>query len=145
MYVDNLTLLWDSAALSTDAVSTNTYDRGLANNYLGQGTPVGAVLVVEVAADFTSADETYKFSIIQSANANLSSGDLLVSETFLGSALTLGKIVHIPLPNGSVTKRYLGLDYDGSGTTPTVTVSAWFTMSQAVERLVRFALGFTVS
>jgi hypothetical protein len=127
MFVDALLLLSDAQAVTADAVSTNTVDLGAVTPQrdLGTGEAMELVIQVDVAADFTTTDETYAFEFIQSANANLSSADVLARRAILASALTAGSIHKIPVPGGSVSKRYVGVNYDVGGTTPTITVTAF--------------------
>jgi hypothetical protein len=128
-YVDAQTLLWDAAALTASAVSTNTYDTLAATTDVTRGEELSLVITVDVAADFTTGNETYEFRVIQSAAANLGSATVLASRTILASALTAGSIHVLPLPAGSKTLRYLGADCVLAGTTPTITVTAWLTAS----------------
>ena len=60
--MDAQTLLSDAQALTATAVSTNSYDKGAAGNDIANGQPLGIEITVDVAADFTSANETYVFS-----------------------------------------------------------------------------------
>lgn len=150
MYVDAQTLLWDAAALSTDAASTNTYDTGAAGNDISAGESLCAVLSVDVAADITTGDETYKFQVIQSASSNLGTPTVLVEVPFTAAQVTAGllaagKIIIIPIPPGSITQRYLGLYFDGGGTTPTITVTAFIAPQRMIQRDKHYAKGYTIS
>ncbi len=139
MYKDAQALLWASAALTASAVSTNSYDLGAVavastpapDPSIGQS--LAAVVNVEVAADSTTGNETYEFDWIQSTVTALTTPDVLVQFPFTAAqaaagALALGTILVLPLPPGSVTKRHIGLQYVGGGTTPTITVSAHVTL-----------------
>ncbi len=128
MYIDAFGLVSDSQAVTATAFSTHTIDLGNATvkRQIGTGEPVGFGVNVEVAADFTSANETYTFEVVQSANADLSSPDVLGSVTLTAAVLVVGYLFFLPLPVGQPTKRYIGLRYTVGGTTPTITVSAWF-------------------
>lgn len=128
MILDAQTMLSDAQALTATAVSTNTYDTQSATNEIGAGEGLGLVIFVGVAADATTADETYQFQLIQSANANLSSQDVIAQTdtSFVTRAtLTAGRYIVIPIPAGAKTKRYLGARYVLGGTTPTITVDAF--------------------
>jgi hypothetical protein len=128
MYLDSQLLLSDAQALTATAVSTNTIDTALATNEIGIGEPMALVFVVDTAADTVSGDETYQFQLIQSANANLSSQDVLLqtdTSYITRATLVAGYKVVIPLPAGMKTKRYLGARYVLGGTTPSVTVTAF--------------------
>jgi len=138
MFRDAQTALWEAAALTVSAVSTNSYDCGVpgVSGGLAQDVSIGEglriVLSVGVAADHTTGDETYEFDIIQSAAAALTAPDVLAQYPFTAAqatagALALGTILVMPLPVGQITKRYVGAQYVGGGTTPTITVTAWIT------------------
>lgn len=128
MYTDAFLLVSDSQAISATAFSTNTID--LSNvtpaRDISVGEAMGFGVNIEVAADFTTGDETYTFEVVQSANANLSSPDVLSSVTRTAAQLAVGTLLFLPL-GAPVTKRYIGLRYTVGGTTPSVTVSAWLT------------------
>lgn len=145
MFVDKLTLLWDAAALTSDAASTNTIDLGAAGNDVSVGEPLALVIQVDVAADYTTGNETYEFQVIQSANADLSSPNILCLIQPAYSLLTAGAIVVVPIPPGSITKRYLGAYWNGGGTTPTITVTAWITAMSMIQRDAFYADAVTIS
>lgn len=122
-------MLCESQAFSADAVSENTYDTGKAGGIdISTGEPMAVVINVETAAKISGGTETYAFELIQSAAENLSSPDVLNRIDFDmavdATTLTKGKVVVLPVPQGSITKRYLGLNFDGDNT-PTITVSAY--------------------
>lgn len=123
--LDDLCTISASQAVTADAASGNTFDSGAAADDIGEGTPLGLGIFVEVAADGTTTDETYEFQIIQSANANLSSPDILAARAIGYALLTAGSKHVVPLPPGAKTKRYLGAYYNVGGTSPSVTVSAF--------------------
>ena len=143
--MDAQTLLWDSAALTASAVSTNTYDTGAAGNDISIGEPLALELTVDVAADHTTGNETYEFRVIQSANADLSSADVLCSRVISYADLTAGKRQVIPIPPGSITKRYLGADCVLAGTTPTITVTASIKPMSMIENQKHYPKGYTIS
>lgn len=129
MFLDALLLVSDAQAVTADAVSTNTIDLGdvTPKRQIGDGEAMGFGVAVDVAADFTTGDETYIFEVIQSANANLSSADIIASYTRTAAQLTAGSLHFLPIPPGWPTKRYIGLSYNVGGTTPTATFTAWLT------------------
>lgn len=135
MYIDALLLLSDAQAYSATAFSTNTVDLGtsVVARDLGNGEPMSLVYQVDVSADITTGDETYRLDLVQSANANLSSPDVLESRTIAAANLTLGTIGSVPIPIGAITKRYVGLQLTLGGTTPTITLTAWFGPTKLVS------------
>lgn len=147
MLIDAECLLSDAQALTATAVSTNTYDTGAAGNSIEIGEPLAMVITVGVAADATTGDETYQFQVIQSANANLSSHDVLsqTDTSFVTRAtLVAGAKVVMPIPPGK-TKRYLGLRYVLGGTTPTLTVTSFIQPLRAVQLDKTYADAITIS
>ncbi len=145
MIIDSQTLLWNATALSSDAASSNTYDTGSAGNDISLPDDLIAVIQVDSAADHTTGNETFTFQVIESANADLSSPTVLASRTILYSALTLGSIHYIPVPRGIKAARYLGLYFDGGGTTPDITVTAWFANSDTIQSYKSFADAIEIS
>lgn len=148
MYVDALTRVWNAAALTADAASTSSYDTGQAGgNDVSVGEPLVCALTVGVAADHTTGDETYQFNFIQSATADLGTPDILATIPFTAAQYALlaaGATLGIPVPMGSITKRYIGLYFDGGGTTPTITVTAWFTPWSMVQKAKTFPTSIVV-
>lgn len=147
MFVDAQTLLWDAAALTSDAASTNTYDTGAAGNDISVGEPLALVISVDVAAS-VDGTQTYEFQVIQSASANLGTPDILAKVSFTTalatSLLTAGKIIVVPIPPGSITKRYIGAYFDGANT-PTITVTAWIAPMSMIQRDKVYADAITIS
>lgn len=148
MFLDSQLLLSDAQALTATAVSTNTIDTLLATNEIGAGEPMALVFTIDTAADAVSGDETYQFQLIQSANANLSSQDVLLQTDtafITRSVLTAGFKVVIPVPAGMKTKRYLGARYVLAGTTPSVTVTAFLQPLSMVQMDNNYPDSITIS
>lgn len=147
MYLDALGLVSDAQALTATAVSTNTIDLGSSTPVrdIGAGEPIGFGVAIDVAGDFTTADETYTIEVIQSANADLSSPDVLNSRLLAAANYKSGALNFIEVPQGTVTKRYLGLRYTLAGTTPTITVTAWLTARMLFSITARnYAKGYAI-
>lgn len=123
MILDALLLLSDAQAFSADAYTTNTVDLLAANRRIGTGEALAVLITIDVAADFTTGDETYVFQFVQSVNADLSSHDVLSSMTLTAAQLAQGTRHVLDVPIGQPTKRYIGGRFDGGGTTPTVTAT----------------------
>lgn len=144
MILDKLLLLSDAQAITADAVSTNTYDTGAAGNDVTEGEPLAVVITVDVAADFTTGNETYNFQVIQDDDEALGSPLVIASRAILASALTAGSRHVIPIPPGSKTLRYLGVNYDVDGTSPTITVTTAIAPLSMVGGFKAYADGITV-
>lgn len=145
MYVDAFGLVSDSQAVTVTAFSTHTID--LSNvtpkRDVAVGEEIGFAVAIEVAADFTTTDETYVLQAVQSANANLSSPDVVGAVTLTSANRAIGSLVFVPLSD--ITKRYLGMQFTVGGTTPTVTVSAWLTSRRLFSKAhTYYARAYTV-
>ena len=83
MFIDALLLVSDAQAITADAVSTNTIDLGnpTVKNRIGSGEPMAFAVQIDVAADFTTTDETYAIEVISSAAANLGTPTVLARYT----------------------------------------------------------------
>jgi hypothetical protein len=146
MILDALLVVSDAQAVTVDAVSTNTIDLGTSSpaREIGSGEPMAMLITVDVAADFTTGDETYAFELIQSAAANLSSPTVLNRRVLTAAQLALGAIFAIPLPPGTPTARYLGMNYDTGGTTPTMTVTAALVPQRFIDMIKAYAKNYVV-
>ena len=137
MIIDGQNQFSDSQAITADAVGTNVIDLGV-DRAIGRGEPLGVVFVVEVAADQTTGDEDYTFDVEFASNAAQSTGRQLMGRRVFESGtpdapaqnadlLVAGFMFVIPIPPTGLSgsERYLGIRYDVTGTTPTITVSAY--------------------
>lgn len=139
MYLDKELQLCASQALSIDAVSSDTLDLAVAGRALGNGEPLAVLVNVEVAADATTGNETYQFDLITDDDSALGSPTILASYVKTAAALAAGTNHILPLPAGVSLLRYLGLNFDGGGTTPTVTVSAWLIRQSDADKYKAYA------
>lgn len=149
--VDSLLLFSDAQAITADAVSTNVVDLG-AEREIGIGEPVAVKIIVDTAADVTTGDEDYRFNLQTDSAAAFSSPVNVISRIFLGagapglasSLLVAGFEFYIPVPADTTLERALRLDYDVTGTTPSITVTAFLVCgSSGVFRA--YPDGFTIS
>lgn len=148
MRTDAFLLLSDAQAVSADAVSTNALKIGAAGLDIGVGEPLAVVFVIDVAADYTTADETYKF-VVRTATASdgtTGAASLVETPAIAGNALTAGTRFALLLPQGrvSATATHLAAYYDVTGTTPSVTVTAFVQPASMVQNDVYYASGFSV-
>lgn len=142
---DLLTRLSDAQAVTADADSTNYYDAGAAG-YVGRGEPMCVVVTIDVAADFTTGDETYQFNLETDDNTSFSSGTVIANSTVInGDELTAGTQVVIDVPQ--TNEQYMQLQVDVSGTTPSVTFTADIVPKYSLESAsdAYYPSGFTVS
>lgn len=144
--LDALLRVSDAQAITVDAVSTNTIDLGnpTVKNRIGDGEPVGFLISVDVAADFTTGDETYAIEIITSAAANLSAPTVRGRFVFTAAELAAGALFFLPMQGGFPRLRYLGLNYDTGGTTPTVTITADLIPQKFAPSNAIYAKGYSI-
>lgn len=159
MILDALLQFSDSQAVTADAVGTNVIDLSV-NRSIGNGEPMAVVFVVEVAADQTTGDEDYTFDVEYATDAAQTTGRQLVGRRIFESGtpgapaqnadlLVAGFKIVIPVPPTQISEsaRYFGVRYDVTGTTPTITCSAFLTPLNMVESAfgVTYADGFAIT
>ena len=147
MMTDAQLLFSDAQAITADAASTNLIDLG-AVRQIGQGEPMGIAILVDVAADSTTGDETYEFELQTDDNAAFSSATEVLAQAITAARLTAGSLHVIPLSPSilPLLERYIRLNYDVGGTTPTITVTAWLSpLSALAGRSPIYADGFNIS
>jgi hypothetical protein len=115
MFCDALCKLSAAQQVTADAVSGNTFDAGnvTPKRRLGDGEKMGVAVTITAAGTNTGSA---KIQIITSAAANLGS-PLVVGELDLAAAdLAAGKTYVVALSTGIAMLRYLGMNYDITGT-----------------------------
>lgn len=146
MILDKLLQLSDSQALSvTGGLSTNVIDLTTARS-IGNGEPLAVVFNVEVAADQTTGDEDYMFTIETASDEGITADRKILGRLFFESGtpgapaldadlLVAGFKFAIPLPPTTPDwdERYLAVRYTLAGTTPLITVSAHLVPLSMVE------------
>jgi hypothetical protein len=143
MYTDALLKFSDAQALTATAVSTNVVDLGVDRD-IGIGEAMCLAVFVGVAADYTTADETYQFILQTDDNASFSSAvTVIASAAIPGDELALGTVV--VLPKGFTNERYLRVNNVLAGTTPTITIDAFLMPMCEVSGLNKYAAGYTIS
>lgn len=148
MFIDANLQLANAQAITATAVSTNVIDLGNVspNRQVGDGEPLTVVVAINVAADFTTGDETYELEVIQSATANMGSPTVIARQPFVATLLVAGFMASIPIPPGFPTQEFIALNVVTGGTTPSVTLTAWLTPRSldGVKPQV-YKKGFTIS
>lgn len=159
MFLDAQSLFSDAQAITADAVGTNVIDLGV-DRSIGVGEPMVVLFTVDVAADQTTGDEDYTFEVEYASNAAQSTGRQLIGRRAFESGtptapaqdadlLVAGFQFSIPIPKTrlSESERFLGIRYDVTGTTPTITVTAALVPMSMLDGNVgaQYTSGFTVS
>ena len=115
MITDSLLRVSEDQAVTSTAYSTNTIDLSVARD-VGEGT----ALYMNFALTEAFANGTnITFEVVTSANANLSSHDVIgSSDAIVTASLTLGKNIVVRLNPDIAGKgqRYLGARYTVAGT-----------------------------
>jgi len=145
MYVDAQQLFSDAQAVTTDAVGTNVIDLS-SDRSIGNGEPMAVVFVIDVAADQTTGDEDYTFDVEYASNAAQTTGRQLIGRRVFESGtptapaqdadlLVAGFKFTIPIPPTALSEseRYLGVRYDTTGTTPTITVTSFLIPQSMID------------
>lgn len=157
MILDAQATFSDAQAITADAVGTNVIDL-LADRSIGNGEPMAVLFVVEVAADQTTGDEDYTFEVEYASAAAQNAGRQLIGRRVFESGtptapaqdadlLVAGFMFTIPIPQTklSESERYLGVRYDVTGTTPTITVSAYLVPMSFVQAENVYPDGLTIT
>lgn len=157
MMFDAQNLFSDAQAVTADAVGTNVIDLSQ-DRSIGAGEPMCVVFVVDVAADQTTGDEDYTFDVEYASNAAQSTGRQLIGRRVFESGtptapaqdadlLVAGFSFVIPIPPTklSESERYLGIRYDVTGTSPTITCTAFLAPLSHYQSDVQYPDGFTIS
>jgi len=146
----------DAQAVTADAVGTNVINLS-SDRALGNGEPMAVVFTVDVAADQTTGDEDYTFDVEYASNAAQTTGRQLIGRRVFESGtptapaqnadlLVAGFKFVIPIPPTelSESEQYLGVRYDVTGTTPTITVTAHLMPINMVPSNVVYADAITI-
>lgn len=157
MILDTLNQFSDAQAVTADAVGTNVIDLSQDRN-IGTGEPMCVMFTVDVAADQTTGDEDYTFDVEYASNAAQSTGRQIIGRRIFESGtptapaqdadlLVAGYTFFIPIPATVLTESevFLGIRYDVTGTTPTITVTAELMPMSMIQSYTSFPKGYTIS
>ena len=158
MYLDVQTQFSDAQAVTADAVGTNVIDL-LQDRAIGEGEGMAVYFQVDVAADQTTGDEDYTFDVEFASDAAQTTARKLIGRRIFESGtptapaedadlLVAGFIFEIPIPKTTISEseRYLGIRYDVTGTTPTITVTSWLApRSMGTVGAVIYPKGYQIS
>lgn len=150
MLTDALLQLSTAQAVTATAFSTNTIDLGTARD-MGVGTDLYALIQTDVSATAAGA-ATVNFQVVSSANANLSSPNVIAqTDAIPKTDLTAGrKVIEIAISPAvlnslPVGQRYLGIQYlVGTGPLTAGSFTALIA-DTAVSQGENYASGFSVA
>lgn len=130
-------------ALTATAASTNKFHFGADIDKGVGGHGICVEVLVTVAADITTGDETYQFDLRTDDNAAMSSPTILMRRIIPAATLVAGYRFVMDL--GITNEAYIDLNYTLGGTSPSVTVTAFLTNRSEVasDPSVVYASGFS--
>lgn len=143
MYVDAHNQYCDAQAFTATAASTSYIDHGSDRN-LGVGEPLALFVLVDVASDFTTGNETYSLAWETDDNSSFSSAATLRTITLTGAVAAGTKFVTIADPD-TTFEQYSRLNFTLGGTTPTVTLTAFLVPACMVQNDRQYPDGITIS
>lgn len=130
MILDKRLTFTASQALTTSAALTDSIDLGVSGvpgRDIGPGSPIYWEVVVLVAPDGTTGDETYNFNLESDEDVAFGSPSIVATINVPrgAAASPVGKryVAVIP-PIVNSNERYLRVAYVGAGTTPIITVAS---------------------
>lgn len=144
MIIDSLLQFSDAQALTSTAASTNVVPLS-AERRIGTGEPMAVVIVLDVASDGTTGDETYSVQVQSDTDVAFGSAASVGGALSIPRGTAAGTKYVIPIGPGTATETYLRLYYTLDGTTPTVTVTAFLQPLNAIQNDAYYADGFTIS
>lgn len=141
MRLDNELVFCDAQAFSADAATTNLIDASVARA-LGDGRRLSVFIKVDVAADDTAGDETYEFELQTDDAAAFGSPTEVLAQAIAKEDLLADTLHEIPIPQGAEFEQFIRINFDGGGTTPTVTATIWLGESGSLPSVRHYPNGY---
>lgn len=144
MNLDSTLQFSDAQALSSvgSTISTNAIDL-TDSREIGIGEPMALLVVITVAADFATTDETYQFVLQTDSTDSFSSPTTVVdSGAINGDLLTAGK--RVVLPMGFTNDQFLRVNNVLAGTTPLVTIDSFLQPLNMIDGDVIYPNAYTI-
>jgi hypothetical protein len=124
------------AFTGTATVSTHSYEKQTAAQDLSIGRRMALLVMPTVNA---GAGSTHTLEAIQADDAALTSNVQVLSSVSVTAAnLTKGKEIEIPIPQGVMTKKYLGFRNTATGGTTTVTLDVYLVPQDEIAKYKSF-------
>lgn len=124
------------AFTGTATVSTHSYEKQTAAQDLSIGRRMALLVMPTVNA---GAGSTHVLEAIQADDAALTSNvQSLASVSVLAAALIKGSPVEIPIPQGVMTKKYLGFRNTATGGATTVTLDVYLVPQDEIAKYKSF-------
>jgi len=117
-------------------VSTNAYEKQTAAQDISIGRRMALLVLPVVAA---GAGSTHVLEVIQADDAALSVNvEVLSSVSVLAANLALGDQVEIPIPQGVMTRKYIGFRNTATGGTTTLTADVYLMPQDEIAKYKSF-------
>lgn len=117
-------------------VSTNSYAKGTAAQDLSIGRRMALLVLPTISA---GAGSTHVLEAIQADDAALTVNvESLASVSVLAANLTKGAAIEVPIPQGVMTRRYLGFRNTATGGTTTVTLDVYLVPQDEITKYKSF-------
>lgn len=117
-------------------VSTNSYKKQTAAQDLSIGRRMALLIMPTVAA---GASSNHTLEVIQADNAALTSNvEVLATITKTAAQLVLGEEIELPIPQGVMTKQYIGYRHTAADGTPTVTLDVYLVPQDEIAQYKSF-------
>lgn len=117
-------------------VSTNSYKKQSAAQDLSIGRRMALLLLPTVAA---GAGSTHTMEVIQADDAALTTNvEVLGTVSVLAANLALGDQVELPIPQGVMTRQYIGFRNTSTGGTTTVTLDVYLVPQDEIAQYKSF-------
>jgi hypothetical protein len=144
MILDSLLKVSAAQQVTADAVSGNTIDLGALTiqRQIATGEPLALVVCITAVGTNTGSA---RVEAIQSAAAALSAPVIIGELDLVTADLAAGKCFIIPLSYGEAPLRYLGANYDITGTVDFTVDSYVMPLSMAHGVMRHYAKGYTIS
>lgn len=124
------------AFTGASTVSTNSYQKQTAAQDLSIGRRMALLVIPTVAA---GAGSTHTLEAIQADDAALTSNvQSLSTVTVLAAAMLKGTEIEVPIPQGVMTKQFLGFRESSSGGTTTVTLDVYLVPQDEIAKYKSF-------
>ncbi len=137
MRIDAEHYFCEAQAFTIDAISENVLDLSVAR-VLGMGRRLSVFIHVDVTATTNDNDETYEWQVRTDGDEAFGSATTLGAFAIARAALLEDTLHEIPIPQLWEFERYMALYFNGGGTTPVVTITAWLGESGSLPSLVQY-------
>lgn len=117
-------------------VSTNSYQKATAAQDLSIGRRMSLLLLVTTAA---GAGSTHTMDVIQADDAALTTNkEVLGTISLTAAKLLLGSAFELPIPQGTMTRKFLGFQNTSTGGTTTVSLDVYLVPADEIPKFRSF-------